>query len=46
MKLIKEGKTLDEIIELDPLKNLYKGGESWLPPKLFIFTVYQDLAKK
>jgi len=46
LNLIKEGKTLDEIIKLDPLKNLYKGGESWLPPKLFIFTVYQDLSKK
>ena len=44
--LIKEGKTVDEVIGADPTKDLFKGGESWLPPKLFVFTVYQDLSKK
>lgn len=44
--LIKEGKTVDEVIAADPTKDLFKVGESSLPPKLFVYTVYQDLSKK
>ena len=44
-KLIKEGKTLEEVIAADPTSNLYKGGKSWLSPKLFVYVVYHDLSK-
>lgn len=44
--LIKKGKTVDEVIAADPTKDLFKGGQSWLPPKLWVYTVYQDLSKK
>jgi cyclase len=46
LELIKEGKTVNEVINLDPTKGLFKKGESWLPPKLFVFTVYQELSQK
>ena len=46
VKLISEGKTLEEIVAADPAKGLFQGGKSWLDPKLFIFCVYQDLAGK
>ena len=45
-KLIEEGKTVDEVIGVDPTKGLYKGGESWIPVKLYIATVYEDLSRK
>lgn len=45
-KLIREGKTLEEIVAADPTAGLFKGGKSWLAPKLFVFCVYQDLAGK
>jgi cyclase len=45
-KLVKEGKTLDEVIAADPTKDLYKGGKSWLAPKVFVYTVYQELLNK
>lgn len=45
LKLIQEGKTVDEIINIDPTRGLFKGGESWLEPKYFVYTVYQDLLK-
>jgi cyclase len=45
-KLVKEGKTFDEVIAMDPTKDLYKGGKSWLAPKLFVYTVYQELLNK
>ncbi|WP_010662911.1 MBL fold metallo-hydrolase [Marinilabilia salmonicolor] len=45
-KLIKEGKTLDEVIAANPTKDLLKEGESWIPINIFVNTVYQDLSKK
>jgi len=45
-KLIEEGKSVDEVIAADPTKDLYKGGESWIPVKLYIATVYEDLSRK
>jgi glyoxylase-like metal-dependent hydrolase (beta-lactamase superfamily II) len=45
-KLIKEGKSIDEVIAADPTKDLYKGGKSYIPVKLFVATVYEDLSKK
>ena len=44
--LIEEGKTLEESVAADPLADLYSKGQSWLPPKLFIWTVYVDLARR
>lgn len=44
--LIEEGKTLEESVAADPLADLYSQGQSWLPPKLFIWTVYVDLARR
>jgi len=46
IKFMSIGKSLDEVIAADPTKNLYKGGESWIPVKLFIASVYEDLSKK
>jgi len=46
LKLINEGKTLDEIIKLNPINNLYKGEVSGLTSEIFIHLVYQDLSKK
>jgi glyoxylase-like metal-dependent hydrolase (beta-lactamase superfamily II) len=46
LNLINEGKTLDEIIKLNPIKNLYKGEVSGLTSEIFIHLVYQDLSKK
>lgn len=43
--LIEEGKTLEEIVAADPTAGLYGRGRSWLPPKLFIVTVYADLTR-
>jgi len=45
-KLIEEGKSVDEVIAADPTKDLYKGGESWIPVKLYVATVYEDLSRK
>jgi glyoxylase-like metal-dependent hydrolase (beta-lactamase superfamily II) len=44
--LIDEGMTLEEIVAADPLAGLYNKGKSWLPPKLFIWTVYVDLVRR
>jgi glyoxylase-like metal-dependent hydrolase (beta-lactamase superfamily II) len=45
-ELMKEGKTLEEVVAADPTVGLFRGGEkSWLPPKLFIYCVYQELLK-
>ena len=44
--LIKQGKTVDEVIAADPTKDLFKGGETWLPTKIWVYTVYKDLSKK
>ncbi|MFQ6114575.1 MAG: MBL fold metallo-hydrolase [bacterium] len=44
--LIEEGKTLEEIVAADPLAGLYRQGESWLPPRLFIWTVYRYLSPR
>jgi cyclase len=44
--LIREGKTVDEVIAANPTKDLFKGVLKSLPPKYFVYSVYQDLAKK
>jgi cyclase len=45
-KLMKEGKTLDEVVAADPTEGLLKDGKkSWLPPKIFVYCVYQELLK-
>jgi glyoxylase-like metal-dependent hydrolase (beta-lactamase superfamily II) len=43
--LIKQGKTLEEIVAAKSISDLYKRGESWLNPKLFIYTIYNELIK-
>ncbi|NVM57486.1 MAG: MBL fold metallo-hydrolase [Desulfobacterales bacterium] len=45
-KLIKEGKTLDEVLAAEPTAALYKGGKSFISPELFVKVVYMDLAKQ
>lgn len=45
-KLMKDRKTLEEVVAADPTAGLFKDGqESWLPPKIFIYCVYQELMK-
>jgi glyoxylase-like metal-dependent hydrolase (beta-lactamase superfamily II) len=45
-KLMKEGKTLEDIVAADPTSDLLKDGQkSWLPPKIFVYCVYQELLK-
>lgn len=45
-KLMKDGKTLEEVVAADPTAGLFKDGqESWLPPKIFVYCVYQELRK-
>lgn len=44
-KHIKDGKTLEEVLALDPTANLYKGGKSWLPAEHFVYVTYHDLSK-
>lgn len=41
--LISRGFTLDEVMEADPTEGLYRGGDSWLDPNLFVWTVFVDL---
>jgi len=41
--LIVDGLTLEEVVERDPTLGLYRGGDSWLDPKLFVWTVFMDL---
>ncbi len=45
-KLIRDGKTLDEVIAENPTRDLYKGGKSTIPDKLFVATVYICLSQK
>lgn len=45
-RLVKEGKTLDEVIAANPTRGLFKGGKSWLPDKLYIATVFMGLSQK
>jgi len=45
-KMIKEGKTLEQVTASDPTKDLFKGGKSWLPASIFIDVVYKELSKK
>jgi hypothetical protein len=40
--MIQEGQSFEEIVAADPISEFYKGGKSWLPPKLFIYCVCQD----
>jgi cyclase len=46
VELIKERKTIKEILVADVTAGLYKGGQSWLDPKLFVCSVYEDLLRK
>lgn len=41
--LIAEGMTLEEIVAADPTAGLFAGGDSWLDPKIFVWTVFVDL---
>jgi len=41
--LVKQGKTLDEVLAFKPVKGLYKGGESWFSADAFVKVVYMDL---
>lgn len=45
-KLKKEGKTLNEIVDSQPISDLYKGEDSWVPEDVFIYTVYNSFSKK
>jgi len=45
-KLVKEGKTLEEVIAADPTKDLFKLGKSWLPAPMFVDVVYKELSKQ
>ncbi len=44
--LIKQGKSLDEVLASKPMEGLYKGGESWLSSDMFVKVVYMDLTGK
>jgi hypothetical protein len=44
--LVKEGKTLEEVIQAAPVADLYAGGPSFIAPELFVKVVYLDLARK
>ena len=44
--LLEAGKTVDEIIDAAPLTDLLKDGKSWIPQKIFIYTVYKDISEK
>jgi cyclase len=44
-ELIKKRKTLEEVVAADPTAGLFKGGESWIEPKLFVYCVYMDLSR-
>lgn len=41
--LVSEGLTLEEVVEADPTAGLYPGGESWLDPKLFVWSVFMGM---
>ncbi len=43
VKMISEGLTLEEVVKADPTAGLYKSGDSWLDPILFVWTVFVDL---
>jgi glyoxylase-like metal-dependent hydrolase (beta-lactamase superfamily II) len=43
VKLISENKSLEDVIKADPIDDLLKGKKSWLPSKLFVYVVYQEL---
>jgi cyclase len=45
-RLVKEGKTLEEVIKAAPVADLYAGGQSFVAPELFVKVVYLDLARK
>jgi len=46
LKLIKEGKTLEEITEQDPVAKLYKRGQSSFPTAMFIKVMFMELTKE
>ena len=43
--LVEDGKSLEETVAADPTAGLFGRGESWLPPQLFVWTVYADLVR-
>ena len=43
--LIREGKTLEEVVAADVTAGLFKGGKSWLDPKLYVYCAYTDLTR-
>jgi cyclase len=45
-RLVAEGKTLDEVLRSTPVADLYAGGQSFIPPELFVKVVYLDLARR
>jgi hypothetical protein len=42
---IRQGKTLQEIVDTEPTAGLYGRGESWIDPKFFVWTVSEDLIR-
>jgi glyoxylase-like metal-dependent hydrolase (beta-lactamase superfamily II) len=45
-RLVKEGKSLDQVLALKPTADFDKHGEDGVPPEMFIKIVYGELAKK
>lgn len=45
-KLMEQGKTLKQVIDSDPLGDIYEGDSSWVPEDVFIHTVFNDLSGK
>jgi cyclase len=44
--LVKAGHTLEEVLAARPVDGLYRGGESLVPPELFVKVAYEDLTGK
>jgi cyclase len=44
--LVKAGRTLEDVLAAKPVEGLYRGGESEVPPDIFVKVVYEDLTGK
>lgn len=44
--MIDDGMSLEQIVAANPTAGLFRRGESWVPPKFFVWTAYEDLARK
>jgi cyclase len=44
--LVKEGKTLEEVMAAKPTADFDKGMQQIVPPDMFIKIIYSDLSKK